>query len=202
MGCRESRHPITVDQKELSMKRNDNFTLSSLTEIKIFLTYILDYIDRPLDYTTLSRIIMDNVENPSLDYEEALNALSDDGYLYFDEIDGERYYMITEIGRSLASELYDTLDADIREKSIRVAVKHISFVENGTRTNTKIEEADNKRFKVTVEAHSRLGKIMSVSMLVPSRSEAEEIAARYEDKPDAVYRGVMFALTGRLELID
>ena len=184
------------------MKRNDNFTLSSLTEIKIFLTYILDYVDRPLDYTTLSRIIMDNVENPSLDYEEALNALSDDGYLYFDEIDGEKYYMITEVGRSLASELYDTLSEDIREKSIRVAVRHISFTESGTITKTRIEEADNKRFRVTVEAYSRLGKIMSVSMLVPSRSEAEEIAARYEDKPDAVYRGVMFALTGRLELID
>ena len=91
------------------MKRNDTFTLSSLTEIKIFLTYILDYVDRPLDYTTLSRIIMDNVENPSLDYTEALNALSDDGYLCFDEVDGEKYYMITEVGRSLASELYDTL---------------------------------------------------------------------------------------------
>ena len=184
------------------MKRNGNFTLSSLTEIKIFLTYILDYVDRPLDYTTLSGIIMDNVENPSLDFEEALNALSDDGYLYSEEIDGERYYMITEIGRSLASELYDTLDADIREKSIRVAVKHISFVESGTLTKTKIEQADNNRFKVTVEAHSRLGEIMSVSMLVPSRSEAEDIAARYENRPDAVYRGVMFALTGRLELID
>ena len=184
------------------MKRNDNFTLSSLTEIKIFLTYILDYVDRPLDYTTLSRIIMDNVENPSLDYQEALNALSDGGYLYFDEVDGERYYMITEIGRSLASELYDTLDQNIREKSIRVASKHIAFTENGTSTKTKIEEADNNRFRVTVEAHSRLGKIMSVSMLVPSRAEAEEIAERYENRPDAVYRGVMFALTGRLELID
>ena len=202
MGCRESRHPIIVEKRNFSMKRNDNFILSSLTEIKIFLTYILDYVDRPLDYTTLSRIIMDNVENPSLDYEEALNALSDDGYLYFDEVDGEKYYMITEIGRSLASELYDTLDENIREKSIRVAVKHLSFAESGRGTKTKIEEADNNRFKVTVEAHSRIGKIMRVSMLVPSRGEAEQIAERYENRPDAVYRGVMFALTGRLELID
>ena len=184
------------------MKRNDNFILSSLTEIKIFLTYILDYVDRPLDYTTLSRIIMDNVENPSLDYAEALNTLSDDGYLYYDEIDGEKYYMITEIGRSLASELYDALDESFRERSMRVAAKHISFTESGTSTKTRIEEAENKRFRVTVEAHSRLGEIMSVSMLVPSRAEAEDIAARYENRPDAVYRGVMFALTGRLELLE
>ena len=85
---------------------------------------------------------------------------------------------------------------------MRVAAKHISFTESGTSTKTRIEEAENKRFRVTVEAHSRLGEIMSVSMLVPSRAEAEDIAARYENRPDAVYRGVMFALTGRLELLE
>ena len=183
------------------MKSNEQFTFNSLTDIKIFLTFILDYLDRPLDYTTLSKIIMDNVENPSLDFEESLHQLSVDGHIYYEEIDNEKYYMISEQGRRLASELYDTLDESLRERSLRAAAKHISFAESGTRTKTRIEQTDSKRFKVTVEAYSRMGQIMSVSMLVTSRAEAEDICKKYENRPDAVYRGVLFALTGRLELI-
>ena len=184
------------------MKRNKKFGLNTITDLKVFLLFLLDNIRYPVDSDTITSIVAENTDDISLDYQQCLGELVDSEHLLFDEIEGVRYYMISDKGREVASELYDTLDQNIREKSIRVASKHIAFTENGTSTKTKIEEADNNRFRVTVEAHSRLGKIMSVSMLVPSRAEAEEIAERYENRPDAVYRGVMFALTGRLELID
>ena len=42
------------------MKKSTKFTLKSLTEIKIFLLFLLDNIRYPIDYTTLSKIISEN----------------------------------------------------------------------------------------------------------------------------------------------
>ena len=42
---------------------------------------------------------------------------------------------------------------------------------------------------------------MKVSVTVNSREEAETIKRNYESKPEGVYRGVLFSVTGRLDYI-
>ena len=101
----------------------------------------------------------------------------------------------------VASELYDTLDKEFRERSIRCAIKHISLSESGAKVKSYITETENHRFKVTLEAHDSRGEIMSTSIVVSSRAEAIKVKKNFDNKPDAVYRGVLFALTGRLEYI-
>ena len=187
--------------KEKTMKRQKEFTFNTVTDIKIFLMFLLDNIDRPIDYTTVSEILMENVESLTIDYEDCLRQLADEGHLYFEEIDGEKYYMISEQGRRASSELYDTLDKEFRERSIRYAIKHISLSESGARISSSITEAENNRYKVTLEAYGKAGQIMSTSILVSSRGEAEMIKRNFENKPDAIYRGILFSLTGRLEYI-
>ena len=109
--------------------------------------------------------------------------------------------MISEQGRRASSELYDTLDKEFRERSIRYAIKHISLSESGARITSSVTEAENNRYKVTLEAYGKAGQIMSTSILVSSRSEAEMIKNNFDNKPDAIYRGILFSLTGRLEYI-
>ena len=183
------------------MKRKKEFRLETRTDIKIFLMFLLDNINRPIDYTTISEIIMENVDEVTLDYETSLRELADDGHLLFDEIDGEKYYMISPGGRKVASELYDTLDREFRERSIHYAIRHISLIESGAKIRTSITKTENNRYKVTLEAMGEIGEIMSTSVTVNSRSEAEMIRKNYESKPDAVYRGIFFSITGRLEYI-
>jgi hypothetical protein len=144
---------------------------------------------------------MENVESLTIDYEDCLRQLADEGHLYFEEIDGEKYYMISEQGRRASSELYDTLDKEFRERSIRYAIKHISLSESGARISSSVTEAENNRYKVTLEAYGKAGQIMSTSILVSSFSEAEMIKSNFDNKPDAIYRGILFSLTGRLEYI-
>ncbi len=183
------------------MKRQKEFTLNTVTDIKIFLMFLLDNIDRPISYTTISEIIMENIDNVTLDYEDCLACLADEGYLFFDEIEGEKYYMISDSGRSVASELYETLDNELRERSIRYAIKHISLSESGAKIKSSIEQTNKKRYRVTLEAYTSDEQIMSTSITVNSRHEAEMIKKNFENKPDAIYRGVLFSLTGRLEYI-
>ena len=181
------------------MKKKKDNGLKSFTDLKVFLLFLLDNIRYPIDQTTLMNIIAENTDELSFDYEQCLRSLADSEHLLFDEFDGEKYYMISEKGRLVSAELYDSLDSGLRERSVRSANKHISLAGNGTRIDARIVETPNRRFRVTLEAFDKEGEILSTSVTVSTREEAELIKSTYEAKPSIVYRGLMFSLTGKLE---
>ena len=183
------------------MKKNAKFTLKSLTEIKIFLLFLLDNIRYPIDYTTLTKIISENVPEMTFDYEASLRELADSEHLLFDEIDGERYYMISDSGRLIASELYDRLDPGFREASIKSAAKHISLAKSSAEIKSEITELADKRFSVTLGAKDKGGRLFSLTLTVSSRAQAESIVSNFERNPDNVYRGMLFCVTGKLEFL-
>ncbi len=183
------------------MKKKTGFKLRSLTDIKIFLLFLLDNIRYPIDYMTLSKIISENVEEVTFDYEACLRELADSEHLFFDEIDGERFYMISDSGRLIASELYDRLDPAFRESSIKSAAKYISLSKSNATLSSKIIELSDKRFEVTIGAKDRQGKLFSVSIVVNSRAQAEKMISAFEANPDQVHKGILFCLTGKIEYI-
>ena len=183
------------------MKNYQKFGLDTITDLKVFLLFLLDNIRYPVSYTTIMEIILENTDELSLDYDQCLAELSESGHLYSDEVDGEKYYMISDEGRLVASELYDSLDKEFRERSLRSAIKYISLSKNGASIKAYIEVTETKRYRVTLEAHDSHGEIMKTSLTVNSRTEAEAIKRNFESKPDGVYRGVLFSATGRIEYL-
>nr|MBE6545557.1 DUF4364 family protein [Oscillospiraceae bacterium] len=183
------------------MKRNKKFGLNTITDLKVFLLFLLDNIRYPIDKTTVLSIIEENTDDISLDYEQCLGELSDSGHLLYDEVEGEKYYMISDKGRAVASELYDNLDAGFRERSLRSAIKHVSLSKSGASIKAYVERTESGRFRVTLEANDRYGDLMRTSLTVNSLAEAEQIKRNFESKPDGVYRGVLFSATGRIEYL-
>lgn len=169
--------------------------------MKVFLLFLLDNIGYPLEHATLIEIVQENTEEITLDYDECLRQLVASEHVLYDEVGDERYYMISDKGRLVAAELYDSLDKGFRERSMRLAIKHISLSKSGAGIKAYITETENKRYRVTLEAFDRYGEIMSTSVTVNSLSEAQLIKKNYEAKPDGVYRGVLFSVTGKLEYI-
>ncbi len=182
------------------MKKEKKFTLRQETDIKVFLLYLLDHISYPIDYKTLSEIIAENTDEIIIDYSECLDGLVDRGHLLFDEIDGEKYYMISETGRELAAMLYDRLDAQFLEKVQKYIAKYMSLYRSGARVKTGITENGN-RFTVSMEISNSSGHLISTSLTVSSRTEAEKIKKNFDEKPGGVYRGILFSATGRLEYL-
>ena len=151
--------------------------------------------------STLSKIISENVPEITFDYEASLRELADSEHLLFDEIDGEKYYMISDSGRLIAAELYDRLDPDFREASIKSAAKHISLAKSSAEITSEIVELADRRFSVTLGAKDKSGKLFGLTLTVNSRAQAEGIVSNFERNPDSVYRGMMFCVTGKLEFL-
>ena len=181
--------------------KKKRFALKSTTDLKVFLLFLLEQIRYPIDRTTLIRIISENTEEIVVDYDACLTELSDDGHVWFDEIDGEKYYMISDTGRLVASELYDSLDKEFRERSIKCAIKYMSLAKRGAHIESSITELGVGRFKVRMVVSDMTGEILDTSVVVSSRAEAEKIRETFTQRPDAVHRGILFSLTGRLEFI-
>ncbi len=172
-----------------------------MTDIKVFILFLLDNIGYPIDHNAVIGMVSENTEEIIFDYDECLRDLVDRGHLLFDEFEGERYYMISDSGRMIASELYDTLDKDFRDKSLKYSAKYTSLSKNGSTIKATVTECEGGRYKVTVEAKDSTGELLCASVTVKSREVAETMKKNYEGKPDSVYRGIMFALTGRLEFL-
>lgn len=184
------------------MKKKEKFKLRSLTDIKIFLLFLLDNIRYPIDNTTLTGIISENVEEMTFDYEACLAELCDEEHLLFDEIDGTKYYMISDSGRFISAELCDRLDAGFRESAIKSAARYMSLSKSTAVIDTAITELPDKRYSLSLSATDKSGKLFSLELTVSSASEAEKIAANFKKNPDAVYRGILFTVTGRFEFFN
>ena len=181
------------------MKKNGAKKLDSLMDIKIFLVYLLDNIRYPIDYTTLSDIISQNVDDVTLDYEECLADLVEREHIWFDAMDGERYYMISDSGRTVAAELYDVLDPELREKSVTLASRYVSVQKGGAIAEAEVKETADRRYVAHLVAKDSKGVILDLSITVSTKAEADMIAEKFRSRPDGTYRGVLFAATGRFE---
>ena len=183
------------------MRKYKEFGLNTITDLKVFILFLLDNIKYPIEESTIMSIVQDNVDDISFDYEECLNELAKSGHLLFDEYEGIKYYMISDKGRMVSTELYDSLDAGFRERSLRTAIRYISFKDSGASIKSYIEKSDNGRHKVTLEVRDRFGEVMKTSLTVNSLEEAETIRKNFEAKPQGVYRGVLFSATGKIEFL-
>ena len=181
--------------------KKKKFMLKSRTDLKVFLLFLLDQIRYPIDRSTLIKIIVENTEEIVVDYDATLTELGDDGHIWFDEIDGEKYYMISDTGRIVAGELYDSLDKEFREKSIKCAIKYMSLAKRGAKIESSITELSVGRYKVKMTISDMSGELLDTSVVVSSRAEAEKIRDTFTSRPEAVQRGILFSLTGRLEFI-
>lgn len=183
------------------MKKKNRFGLDTTTDIKIYLLFILDRIGNPIDHTSLINIVSENTREIMLDYDQCLDELVSAGHLYYDTDGAERYYMISDSGHDIAAELYDTLDEGFREQSARSAVRYLSLSGRGASVSSYVTETESKRFNVTLKASDRYGEILNVTITVASKGEAEAIKNNYDQHYDAVYRGMLFAATGRMEFL-
>ncbi len=184
------------------MKRKNDAILKTLTDIKVYILFLLDNTGGALDEATLTEILEESTGEITFDYGECIRQMVDSEHIIPDTADGKTYYVISKKGREVASELYDSIDESFRERSLRAAIRHISFSDGGRQITATVTEGEDKRYRVNLSARDKFGEVLSLSVAVNSRAEAEAIRRGYEAKPDAVYRGVLFSLTGRFDYIN
>ena len=127
------------------MKKKNERELWDKTDVKIFILFLLDNLQYPLDLDTLNRIVHETGYVGGFDFAECFSELLDDGHIIGDEVDGVAYYQVSSTGRMVAKQLQSELLDEIREESMICAARLLSLKARGASLHTSVEPREDVR---------------------------------------------------------
>lgn len=182
------------------MKMKDG-SMNDRTDIKIFILFLLNEINEPLDYPTIADVMAENGYVGSFDFAEAFSELCDRGHILKKEESGKAYYEISDTGRMVASELQSDLLESIREKSRRTTMRLLSLRSKGLKATTEILPREDGKYTVICELVSPTGVLCRTETAVSTKEEAAKFKRNFEKNPTSAYRGIYAVLSGEVDYL-
>ena len=88
---------------------------------------------------------------------------------------GESLYMVTDTGKSIATQLSDTLSPGIKEASYRSAIRHLSFRKRNASIDCYYNDLSNGKYLVHCEIIENGRKVLDINVEVDSKNEADRL---------------------------
>ena len=176
--------------------------------VKIFVLYLMENINYPLDFTTLNDIVMQTDYVMYLDFAEAFHEMLDLGLILEMEDEGEKFYCVSQKGRCVAQELHSDIISSILDRSLAAALRYLDFKRSGIEAYCNIEKRKDGRYDVKCTFTQKRPNvdeertvIFDVTLTVDSLNRAERMIANYKTRPEAIYRGVTALLAGNVNFL-
>lgn len=176
--------------------------VGGMSNVKIFVLYLMENVGKPLDFVTLGDIVMQTDYVMYLDFAEAFNKMLDDGLIasVSDEA-GDAAYVITERGRTAAESLRSDVLSSILDKSLAAAFRYLDFKKRGVRATCQVSRREDGRYAVVCELTEQGTVIYETTLLVDSEDRARRMADNFRDRPEVVYRGLHALLAGNINYL-
>ena len=175
--------------------------LTDSNDIKIFILYLMKNVHRPLDFTTVTEISVQDGFVNYFDFASCFAALIDNGSISETVVDGKAIYEITEKGLIVVNELQSNIMNMIREKSLRSALRLLSFKERGSRVDCAYEQIGSDKYILDCRISEKSELIMDVKLGVDSKQLLDVMMYNFDSKPEVLYRGIIAILTGEVDYL-
>ena len=175
--------------------------IGSKKNVKIFVLYLMENINYPLEFSTLNDIVMQTDYVMYLDFAEAFHEMLDRELILEVVDNGEKYYLVSEKGRCVARELHSDILPSILESSLTCALRYIDFSKRGIETRCKIEPREDSRYDFTCKFNEGRAEIFKISLVVDTLERAKKMKDNFNDRPDVIYRGVLALLSGNVNFL-
>ena len=176
--------------------------------VKIFVLYLMENINYPLDFTTLNDIVMQTDYVMYLDFAEAFHEMLDLGLILELEDEGQKLYCVSQKGRCVAQELHSDILSSILDQSLASALRYLDFKRSGIEALCNVEKREDGRYNVICTfTQKRPGVdetrsvIFTTTLAVDSLNRAERMIANFRTRPEAIYRGVTALLAGNVNFL-
>ena len=170
-------------------------------DVKIFVLFLMENINYPLDYTSINDIVMQTDYFMYLDFAEAFDEMLEGDLIMCELDEGEKYYSVTEKGRIVARELSKDLLTAVLDKSLEMALRYLDFKKRGIEARCEYMRNMDGKFELTCTLLERREKIFETVIIVDTEERARQMRHRYLERPDVVYRGVTALLAGKMEFL-
>ena len=106
--------------------------LKDKNDIKIFILYLMRNVGYPLEFENLNDIVVQDGVVGYFDFVECFGELLDTGNIAEIKKDDSDMYIITEQGKQVSDNLEGNLLGIIRDKSLKSALRLLSFKKRGS----------------------------------------------------------------------
>lgn len=161
-------------------------------DIRILLCYILSSVNTPLSRESIGEIVQGKSLANYFEVGDALDALLKQGNATLDE-DG--LYSVTASGREIAASLDATLPLSVRDKALEAALRLVAEAKARRENQVELQKTD-RGYEVTCHVSGGELELMSISLYVPDKAQAELVERNFYRDPEGVYRLLLAALTG------
>lgn len=155
-------------------------------DIQVLVCYLLYSVDEPLPEKVLTESMLVNEIANHFEIAAALSLLLERGNIT--EQDG--VLSLTENGREIAQVLGGNLPLSMAERALQTAVRMIARAKAADRTKVEIVPL-SKGVRVDCAIDTSDQPLMSFSLVVADRQQAELVRARFLEDPSLLYRTVV-----------
>ena len=176
------------------------FQLKNQNDIKIFILYLLMNVPRPLSYNELNDIVVQDELVSSLDFAECIAQLEVTGNVAFPPgsqgEEGGGTFRITDQGKTVASTLESEFAGYIRTKSLKSALRYLSFKDQGVKVSVSTITQPDGRVKITFGLSEKENELLQISLQADNSYQARQMTLHFEEQPEIIYRSVLSLLSG------
>ena len=175
--------------------------LRDKNDIKIFILYLLNNINQPMEFSDINDIVVQDGVVGQIEFAECFAELLDSGNVLEIIEKGIAYYIISDKGITVAENLSSDLLGFIKNKSLKSALRLISFKNGGNKIESSFKSRADGKFDFTCRIVSPTDTVLEVKVVAQNDKQLELMRYTFDDRPEVVYRGVLALLTGEIDYL-
>ena len=177
--------------------------LKNKTDIKIFILYLLSNVGYPLSYGEINDISVQDNFVGTIEFAECFSELLETGNIEERTEEGKetKEYAITSQGLSVAAALQSDILGYIRTKSLKSALRYLSFSRKGCFVHTEAIQRPDGKFDLKCSVAEPDSPTMELSVVVDNRYQLNRMRHHFEENPETVYRSILALLSGEADYL-
>lgn len=107
---------------------------------------------------------------------------------------------VTELGVETAKTFERTVPKSVRDKAVKAAIKLLARIDRDRTAKTNITPC-GEGFNIELRMVDVDSDLMSLSVFLPEKNQAESVRREFLNDPALIYKGVLALLTGDIKAV-
>ena len=179
----------------------DILKLENKLDGKVFILYLMNKVDAPLEYTTVNDIVLQDEFVNYFDFALCFSELLDAGQVEEAGSIGDiKLYRVSKSGKESLASYESSLLSVIRDHASKSVRRFMAYKREGRRTVSEITPC-GEGYMLKCEIYDREKKLFSTEIYISELADAEEIKDNFKDRDDIILKSVQALISGKVNYI-
>lgn len=169
--------------------------LREMSDIKIFILFLMDGIGRPLNFIEINDIVIQNGVVRPFDFCVAFPDLLETGHIRMEASQAEELYTVTDIGREAAHSLGGKILHTTMDKALQNAILLLNLRKTDSGYRYSIEALPSGKFLFHLYFSEGGTDTITLTVMTQSAKDAENMEIELEQHPELFRRSLLSLLT-------